>query len=393
MALLSFTITWLLLFQQNINAEYYTAVIDITKAWRLSQELVSDLNSYIALEERRLNRIRKVVKVLDANGSISDASSTLSQQNNDLEEYLGNPINAYLTMKRLSSSWKSQISQLVDNVPNGFQKSDTDGSDYLNISDAQNTITMNTIRSRVKQHTDMLPGDNDVSGAVDAILRLQSTYKLPARQLAYGQLIDNLSTPQLSAAQCLEVGRHAYSQGDFEQSEEWFRVAYDRLFDELEQKKEVDAQGTTIASDETEENGETEPTVGQILDYLAYSLGRQGRYAEALNVTRLLIEEDAFEVKNGNRIATIIFYLSDVQAGGATVFNRIGTRVVPKKGAAGFWFNLLPSGEGDLRTRHAACPVLAGSKWVMNLWFHERGQEFHRPCELERGAIETDDGF
>ncbi|VDP61835.1 unnamed protein product [Schistosoma curassoni] len=276
----------------NINAEYYTAVIDITKAWRLSQELVSDLNSYIALEERRLNRIRKVVKVLDANGSISDASSTLSQQNNDLEEYLGNPINAYLTMKRLSSSWKSQISQLVDNVPNGFQKGDTDGSDYLNISDAQNTITMNTIRSRVKQHTDMLPGDNDVSGAVDAILRLQSTYKLPARQLAYGQLIDNLSTPQLSAAQCLEVGRHAYSQGDFEQSEEWFRVAYDRLFDELEQKKEVDAQGTTIASDETEENGETEPTVGQILDYLAYSLGRQGRYAEALNVTRLLIEEE-----------------------------------------------------------------------------------------------------
>lgn len=78
----------------------------------------------------------------------------------------------------------------------------------------------------------------------------------------------------ISAAQCLEVGRHAYSQGDFEQSEEWFRVAYDRLFDELEQKKEVDAQGTTIASDETEENGETEPTVGQILDYLAYSLGR-----------------------------------------------------------------------------------------------------------------------
>ncbi|KAH8864525.1 Prolyl 4-hydroxylase subunit alpha-1 [Schistosoma japonicum] len=104
-------------------------------------------------------------------------------------------------------------------------------------------------------------------------------------------------------------------------------------------------------------------------------------------------EKDAFEIQNGNRIATIIFYLSDVQAGGATVFNRIGARVVPKKGAAGFWFNLLPSGEGDLRTRHAACPVLAGSKWVMNLWFHERGQEFHRPCELERGTIEADDGF
>ena len=47
-----------------------------------------------------------------------------------------------------------------------------------------------------------------------------------------------------------------------------------------------------------------------------------------------------------------------------------------------FWYNLMKSGEGDERTRHAGCPVLAGSKWVANKWFHERGQEFHRPCGL-----------
>ncbi|CAH8578260.1 unnamed protein product [Schistosoma turkestanicum] len=310
MALLLFTIACLLFLQQrNINSEYYTAVVDITKAWRLSKELVSDLNSYIALEEERLNRIRKVVKVLDADGSISDSSSTPNQQNDDLEEYLGNPINAYLTMKRLSSSWKSDINQLVDSVPNGLQNNDNNGSDDLNISDPQSTITMNTIRSRVKLRTDMLPGDNDVSGAVDAILRLQSTYKLPARQLAYGQLIDNLSTPQLNAAQCLEVGKQAYSQGDFEQSEEWFRVAYDRLFEKLERKEGVVAQGTTISSDETEEN---EPTVGQILDHLAYSLGRQGRYAEALNITRLLIEE---EPTNTRAINNEAYYVEQIDRG------------------------------------------------------------------------------
>lgn len=28
-----------------------------------------------------------------------------------------------------------------------------------------------------------------------------------------------------------------------------------------------------------------------------------------------------------------------------------------------FWYNLLRSGEGDYRTRHAACPVLVGCKW------------------------------
>ena len=34
-------------------------------------------------------------------------------------------------------------------------------------------------------------------------------------------------------------------------------------------------------------------------------------------------------------------------------------------------------------TRHAACPVLAGTKWVSNLWIHERGQEFTRSCSTD----------
>ena len=33
------------------------------------------------------------------------------------------------------------------------------------------------------------------------------------------------------------------------------------------------------------------------------------------------------------------------------------------QGDAAFWWNLKKSGDGDLRTRHAGCPVLVGSKW------------------------------
>ncbi|XP_068597900.1 prolyl 4-hydroxylase subunit alpha-1-like isoform X2 [Brachionichthys hirsutus] len=94
-------------------------------------------------------------------------------------------------------------------------------------------------------------------------------------------------------------------------------------------------------------------------------------------------EPDAFkELGTGNRIATWLFYMSDVSAGGATVFPDIGAVVWPKKGSAVFWYNLFPSGEGDYRTRHAACPVLVGNKWVSNKWIHERGQEWRRPCSL-----------
>uniref|UniRef100_A0AAQ5X702 Prolyl 4-hydroxylase alpha subunit domain-containing protein n=1 Tax=Amphiprion ocellaris TaxID=80972 RepID=A0AAQ5X702_AMPOC len=53
------------------------------------------------------------------------------------------------------------------------------------------------------------------------------------------------------------------------------------------------------------------------------------------------------------------------------------------RGTAVFWYNLYPSGEGDYRTRHAACPVLVGNKWVSNKWIHERGQEFRRRCGLQ----------
>ncbi|KAH8363240.1 hypothetical protein KR084_007482 [Drosophila pseudotakahashii] len=91
----------------------------------------------------------------------------------------------------------------------------------------------------------------------------------------------------------------------------------------------------------------------------------------------------------GNRIATVLFYLSDVEQGGGTAFPQLRTLLKPQKYAAAFWHNLHASGVGDVRTQHGACPIIAGSKWVQNRWIRENDQSDRRPCELWDDSLAT----
>ncbi|XP_044314448.1 prolyl 4-hydroxylase subunit alpha-1 [Drosophila rhopaloa] len=85
----------------------------------------------------------------------------------------------------------------------------------------------------------------------------------------------------------------------------------------------------------------------------------------------------------GNRLLTALFYLNDVSLGGATAFPYLRLAVPPVKGSLLIWYNLHRSMHKDFRTKHAGCPVLKGSKWICNEWFHVGAQEFRRPCGLK----------
>jgi prolyl 4-hydroxylase len=84
-----------------------------------------------------------------------------------------------------------------------------------------------------------------------------------------------------------------------------------------------------------------------------------------------------------SRFITVLLYLSDTDAnsgssssgtrtgataGGETAFPKGGFKIIPKRGNAVVFYNLLEDGNGDIDSLHASLPVLSGDKWLANFW-------------------------
>ncbi|XP_016980689.2 prolyl 4-hydroxylase subunit alpha-1-like isoform X1 [Drosophila rhopaloa] len=94
----------------------------------------------------------------------------------------------------------------------------------------------------------------------------------------------------------------------------------------------------------------------------------------------LYLNEHRFGVGIIDRIATSLFYLTDVPQGGGTYFPGLNITVFPRAGTVLFWYNFDMTGDEHLRSMHTGCPVIVGSKWVVSKWIEDKGQEFRRPC-------------
>lgn len=76
--------------------------------------------------------------------------------------------------------------------------------------------------------------------------------------------------------------------------------------------------------------------------------------------------------RSGQRVSTLVIYLNDVAAGGATDFPELGLSVTPRRGNAVYFEYANRAGELDHATLHAGAPVESGEKWVLTKWMRAR---------------------
>ncbi|XP_060880427.1 prolyl 4-hydroxylase subunit alpha-2-like isoform X2 [Metopolophium dirhodum] len=77
----------------------------------------------------------------------------------------------------------------------------------------------------------------------------------------------------------------------------------------------------------------------------------------------------------GNRLVTVLFYLTGVQNDGYTAFPMLNIVTPAERGSALVWNNLhMSNGELCYETLHGSCPLLKGNKWIMTRWLYEEGQ-------------------
>lgn len=107
---------------------------------------------------------------------------------------------------------------------------------------------------------------------------------------------------------------------------------------------------------------------GEIFYLLRYEIGQE--YKAHTDWFERTEENQYIFDRGGQRVATVITYLSEAE-GGETVFPELGIEVKPSKGDALLFWNVDTNGTEDYRTLHASKPVKSGTKWALTRWIRE----------------------
>lgn len=530
----------LLLISQKIHGEVYSSASEMIEVFKLERELINIMDGFALKLQSKLDKINAYLEEFD---EVVQERRNVQSDDALMEKIISNPIHAYKMMKRFAVDW-----QLIEK---DLQTDEWSEVEFM---------------LKKKRLGNVIPREEDLHGAAQALIRLQDVYELDIRDISKGDLGSGrqrmLTKAQLSAQDCLFMGKHCFNSGSLARSLEWFEEAWimagmegNRTLKQEQVQSFLDHAGkvhdTKVLKGERTEVGQLfpkpvyeEPPTEQRMkminsqkQIIKKNLTSLVKYDEAIDIPRFnalcrgeelrplnyvaklkcylkhnndpfyrlnpfkeevvhlepgiwvyhdvasALDTDAIrstaapfmarsqvqgqtkqsqsqvsmtrtsktgwvqdsfhpaigkmserikkitglltntyydeaellQVANyingghyaphhdyvmkekdpghmitrrdglfiGDRIATWMFYLNEVKAGGRTVFPRVGAGVKPVEGSAVFWYNLHESGDPDKLTLHGACPVLYGTKWVSNKWIREGAQVFTKPCGLK----------
>ncbi|XP_073209745.1 prolyl 4-hydroxylase subunit alpha-1 isoform X7 [Lepidochelys kempii] len=227
------------------HMDFFTSIGHMTDLINTEKDLVTSLKDYIKAEESKLEQIKKWAEKLD---QLTDTATK------DPEGFLGHPVNAFKLMKRLNTEWGELENLVLKDMSDGFISNMTIQRQYF-------------------------PNDEDQAGAAKALLRLQDTYNLDTDTLSRGNLPGVKHKSFLTAEDCFELGKIAYTEADYYHTELWMEQALKQLDD-----------GEVSTVDRV-----------SILDYLSYAVYQQGDLDKAMMLTKRLLELDPEHQRaNGN---------------------------------------------------------------------------------------------
>ncbi|XP_036675660.3 prolyl 4-hydroxylase subunit alpha-1 [Drosophila suzukii] len=190
----------------SVNGDYFSAISELEKLLDVETLIIEKFDAYLKRAQEEQANIQRFLNQIDE----------LQNDRGDLEEYFANPLNSFITIRRLVHDWKFNVFDPV------FETSNYD-TYKSSLSDSL---------EKIKQYKG--PSQEDLQGATRALLRLQKAYELPTDQLAKGILPGEkyqLNT-SLSASDCFELGKNLCQIKEYSYGSEWLLEATKRLHGE-----------------------------------------------------------------------------------------------------------------------------------------------------------------
>lgn len=184
------------------RADIFSATSHLQNLMYLERHLIMSLGKYVSGMEQKLTKIKRYIDHWEATAGREEFVGTYSE-----DEIIGNPLQAFQLVKRLTIDWRT-ISKL-------FEKD-----------------SWNEVKKITADYQSIMPKDDDLHGAALAIVRLQDTYNLTEIELAAGKIQGQSTRIQMNARDCLYLAKHAFNNAYYGHSLDWFEEALRRAYGE-----------------------------------------------------------------------------------------------------------------------------------------------------------------